>query len=135
MAKKKSLNHSIKNYETSVVKIMNTGIEHDYERPWKAPDSQHCAGSGFIIQDPTGKKYILSNAHVVENSTYTEIQLSNEDSRYEATIKHFGHDCDLALLDVNNPEFWEKTKILSMFCTIYVYICVALWASILENNV
>lgn len=105
---------NLKHYETSVVQILNTGISYDYKYPYKSPESAHCAGSGFVIQDPNGKNFILTNAHVVENSTFTEVQLSNDDTRYEATIKKFGHDCDLALLDVNNPKFWNKTKPLKL---------------------
>jgi large subunit ribosomal protein L28 len=93
-----------KNYK-SVVQVYSTSLSYDYDTPWRSPEEQACSGSGVIIEHG-GKFYILTNAHVAENAIYLQVRLANDRKRkYEAKPKCVSYQCDLALLEVDDPEF------------------------------
>lgn len=92
------------------VKIFTTALRYDYLFPWKAPTIEKWTGSGFVID---GHK-IISNAHVAGGSVVLEVELANDSVKYPARLKAVGHECDLAMLEVDSPEFWAKTAALKM---------------------
>ncbi|WP_131775179.1 PDZ domain-containing protein [Legionella cincinnatiensis] len=95
-------------HERSVVQIYSDFFVADYDNPWRGPESAACSGSGFIVQDPSGKKYVMTNAHVAENATFLQVRLANNRiKKYEAKVKCVSYQCDLALLEVDDPEFEE----------------------------
>ena len=48
----------------------------------------------------------MTNAHVAENAVFLQVRLSNDRLRkYEAKAKCVSYQCDLALLEVDDPEF------------------------------
>lgn len=65
---------------------------------------------GFII---SGKK-ILTNAHVVADHTFVLVRKHGSPTKYRAEVQAVGHECDLAILVVNNEEFWEDTNCLEL---------------------
>ncbi len=68
------------------------------------------SGSGFVID---GNR-ILTNAHNVSNSRYVELRKQNVANRYVARVVFVGHDCDLAMLTVDDPSFFEGTRALEL---------------------
>lgn len=92
------------------VKIFTTASEYDYQSPWREPTIERWTGSGFVID---GHK-IITNAHVGGGSIFLEVELANDSVKYPATLKAVSHECDLAMLEVNDPEFWKKTTALSI---------------------
>lgn len=96
-------------YEHSVVQVYSNFFSPDYDTPWRDPESSSCTGSGFIIQDAlTGKKYILTNAHVAENTTFTQVRLANNRlKKYDAKLLRVAYECDLALFEVEDSAFNE----------------------------
>ncbi|CAM3013373.1 protease DO [Legionella steigerwaltii] len=93
-------------HEHSVVQIYSDFFVADYDNPWRGPESFTCSGSGFIVQDSAGKKYVMTNAHVAENSTFLQVRLANNRTKkYEANVKCVSYQCDLALLEIEDPEF------------------------------
>jgi len=90
----------------SVVKIYVTIQREDYAQPWQAAPPQSASGSGFIV---SGRR-ILSNAHVVSDARFIEVQREGDPRKYEATVLFAGHDCDLALLTVKDPLFFKGTR-------------------------
>ncbi|MHC5086032.1 MAG: S1C family serine protease, partial [Planctomycetota bacterium] len=62
-------------------------------------------GSGFVIE---GNR-ILTNAHNVANQRYIEVKKQNLAKRYPAQVQYVGHDCDLALITVLDPDFFTDT--------------------------
>ncbi len=90
------------------VKIFTTALQYDYEFPWKAPTIERWTGSGFVID---GHK-IITNAHVAGGSIFLEVELANDSVKYVATLKAVSHESDLAMLEVEDPHFWEKTTAL-----------------------
>ena len=87
----------------SVVKVFSTVKEYDYSRPWAPPLTFRKTGSGFIIEG----NQIITNAHVVANAAYIEVHTSRNRKKFEAKVKMIGHDCDLALLEIEDPNFFE----------------------------
>jgi len=107
VVKEKSLEQNdIAEERPFAVKIFTTATKYDYAEPWKAPSVKKWTGSGFAID---GDK-IITNAHVVGGSIFLEVQLANDSVRYRAKLKSVGHDCDLAILEVEDPEFWDKAR-------------------------
>jgi len=93
--------HEIK---TSIVKIFTVANQPSYRQPWTSLVKQF-TGSGCIID---GDK-ILTNAHVVTDSTYVEVLKNGEIKRYEAEVLSISHDSDLALITVKDKSFFENT--------------------------
>ncbi len=92
----------------AVVKIIVVSHVVDKKEPWNS-SIKRSSGSGFII---AGNR-ILTNAHVVSNATFIEVQKQAETRRYEAKVVAISHDADLALIQLkeDNPDFF-KTKTL-----------------------
>ncbi|MDI6775173.1 MAG: trypsin-like peptidase domain-containing protein [Verrucomicrobiota bacterium] len=89
----------------SVVKIYVTIQRDDYLTPWQGGRAASASGSGFIIQ---GRR-ILTNAHIVSDVRFLEIQKDSDPRRFKARVRYIGHDCDLALLEVEDPAFFQDT--------------------------
>lgn len=87
----------------SVVKIFVTSNRMDYYRPWQSRGSSGTSGSGCIISG----NLILTNAHVVSDSTFIQVRRESNPKKFTAKLKAIGHDCDLALLTVDDPEFFK----------------------------
>lgn len=88
-------------YERSIVKVIKVGASYDYMHPWHPPGQTMAHGSGFL----TESGYIITNAHVVENTLFLQVKLACFPRRFTARVVAIGHDCDLALLKVDDPLF------------------------------
>lgn len=94
----------------SVVKIHVTIQRDDFQQPWQAGGAGNGNGSGYILP---GKR-ILTNAHVISDTRFIEVQREGDTRRYPATVVFAAHDCDLAILDVADPRFFENSRPLSL---------------------
>lgn len=94
--------------DRAVVKIITHYINYNYSTPWKTSSEGTRSGSGVII----GNSYILTNAHVVSNATYIIVKKENDPNIYEARVTQIGHECDLAILIVNDKKFFKGTTSL-----------------------
>ncbi len=92
------------------VKIIRTAIKPDYNLPWKMKEPDTAVGSGAIIQG----NMILTNAHVVSDATYIQVKKEIDPEIYDADILFIAHDCDLALLRVKDPRFYDTTAVLEL---------------------
>ncbi|AOP34560.1 serine protease [Leptospira tipperaryensis] len=68
------------------------------------------AGTGMVI---AGNR-ILTNAHVVSNSSYLKIKHFNSSKFYKASVQYLGFDCDLAILKVEEEEFFNGIEPLEI---------------------
>jgi len=96
-------------YERSIVKVIKVGADYDYIHPWRSPGQTMSHGSGFL----TESGYIVTNAHVVENTLFLQVKLACFPRRFTARVVAIGHDCDLALLKVDDPLFARIAEPLS----------------------
>lgn len=91
---------------SSVVKVFAVFSNPNFYQPWQNFQQQINTGSGCIIE---GNK-ILTNAHIVSNQTFIMIRKQGDAKKYTAKLLASGHDCDLSLLTVEDPKFFEGTK-------------------------
>jgi len=88
----------------SVVFIRNDSfLSESSAKPWMKESITIGYGTGVVIE---GKK-ILTNAHVVRDSKYLTVQHFNRKKSYKARVLHSAVDCDLALITVEEDEFFE----------------------------
>lgn len=91
---------------SSVVKIFTVKSQPDYHEPWQNYPQSSITGSGCIIAD----KQILTNAHVTADQTFIMVRKQGDSRKYIARVIAYGHECDLALLTVDTPQFFEKMQ-------------------------
>ncbi|CAN0881955.1 Protease Do-like 10, mitochondrial [Linum grandiflorum] len=94
----------------SVVKIFTVFSTPNYILPWQNKSQRETTGSGFAIP---GKR-ILTNAHVVADHTFVMVRKHGSPTKYKAQVQVVGHECDLAVLVVENDEFWEGMTSLEL---------------------
>lgn len=87
----------------SVVRIEVASQVPDYKTPWNAGNFSGGTGTGFLI----GKNQFLTNAHVVSNARRVLITLHGSSRQHQARVVHIAHDCDLALLEVEDFSPFE----------------------------
>lgn len=86
----------------AIVKIYTVSKVLNYQEPWNS-STRSSTGSGAII---SGHR-ILTNAHVVENHTFIEVERYGQRKRYIAKVKFVSHQADLALLEVKDEAFFK----------------------------
>lgn len=94
----------------AVVKVYCTHTAPDYSLPWQKQRQYTSTGSAFMIGD--GK--LLTNAHCVEHFTQVKLKRRGDDTKYVAKVLARGIDCDIALLSVENEEFWKGAEPLRL---------------------
>ncbi len=94
----------------SVVKIYTTINAPDYFRPWSMLTTNQTSGSGSIISN----QRILTNAHVVANSSFIQVQKQGDSRKYNAKVLFVSHETDLAVLSVDTENFFEGSKALEI---------------------
>ncbi|MCG9875075.1 MAG: trypsin-like peptidase domain-containing protein [Leptospiraceae bacterium] len=102
---------SIEDFDTirkSVVQIKVFSQSADPYSPWNPGSLSASGGTGFLID---GNR-ILTNAHVVSNAKYIQIQRYNQTEWYEARLNYIAHDCDLAILQAIKPIFYKDAEFL-----------------------
>jgi len=92
----------------SLCRINNTAQEFNYRVPWLPGQMGGGSGTGWVV----AKERLMTNAHVVSNARLLTVEKENDPKKYVATVEHIAHDCDLALLKVEDPGFWQDTKVL-----------------------
>lgn len=90
----------------AVVKVFCISAEPDYSLPWQLQRQYATTGSGFMI---SGRR-LLTNAHCVDHHTQVTVTKTGDDTKYIATVLAIGHECDIALLTVQDDEFWKDAK-------------------------
>ena len=93
----------------AIVKIYTVAKIPNYLEPWSS-SVRRTSGSGAII---SGKR-ILTNAHVVANQTFIEVQRYGERKRYIAKVLSVSHQADMALLEVEDRSFFAGVKPLEL---------------------
>ena len=87
----------------SVLRIEAAAQQFDYRAPWNSGRFGGGTGTGFLV----GDNRILTNAHVVSNSRRLIIRKHGDPAVYSARLLHIAHDCDLALLELEDPKVLE----------------------------
>lgn len=94
----------------SLVKVFSMTSKPNFFQPWQNHGQSAGTGSGFIIAG----HLILTNAHVVANQTFLLVRKQGDTKKYIARLIAVGHECDLAVLTVDDPTFFKNTPVLEL---------------------
>ncbi|KAL1198658.1 putative protease Do-like 13 [Cardamine amara subsp. amara] len=94
----------------SVVKINCFSSRPNIFCPWQNKPQEKSNGSGFVI---SGKK-IITNAHLVANNILVQVIKHGSPKKYIAKVEAIGYESDLAILVIENEEFWEDMNPLEL---------------------
>lgn len=97
----------------AIVKIYTISQIPNYQAPWSS-SMRSSTGSGAIIEGGKDGGYILTNAHVVANQAFIEVQRYGQRKRYIAKVYAVSHQADLALLKVEDDSFFKGVSPLSL---------------------
>lgn len=89
----------------AIVKVIAWQNPPDYYEPWSMRGVRQVSGSGCIIK---GRR-ILTNAHVVSDKTFLLVRRFGQTHKYPAEVVAVSHEADLAVLTVEDEEFWADT--------------------------
>ena len=96
--------------EKSVVQIMTAYQEPNWAAPWIFDQPHFASGTGFLI----GSNRILTNAHVTAWTKQLLVRKYHDPQPYFATVEYVAHDVDLAVLKINDPNFYKGMKPLEL---------------------
>lgn len=89
--------------EKSVIQVMAFTQQPVWDAPWRFESVRRGTGSGFVIR---GKR-IMTNAHVVSWDRQILVRRYQDPKPYVARVEHIAHDCDLAILQVEDETFFD----------------------------
>ena len=98
----------------STVKLFCVHTEPSFSMPWQRKRQFASTSTGFMVAGPDGERWLLTNAHAVEYGTQIKVKRRGDDTKFLATVLAAGTECDIALLSVADPEFWEGAAPLTL---------------------
>ena len=93
----------------AIVKVYLVSNSPDYYNPWSMQGPRGCSGSGCIIDN----NLILTNAHVVSDHTFLQVRKYGDTKRHRAEVVAVSHQTDLAIIKVDDDEFFEGEPVLA----------------------
>jgi S1-C subfamily serine protease len=94
--------------ETQVVRVLSTKKSGYYHKPWKSPNFDTVAASGFFFEDeknfPGMKGLILTNAHAVAMAQSIKISNGREKRRYKVKQLGICNTADFAIIQMEPQE-------------------------------
>jgi S1-C subfamily serine protease len=94
----------------SIFKIRVTSQDANFRSPWLKHPSSKSSGTGFYV----GNGRIMTNAHVIANASFISVQRDGDSQPETAYVKYVAHDCDLAILEVKSPTFFDDIPAMSL---------------------
>ena len=88
----------------SIVKFYTVYNRFNYQDPWVMKGQNTSHGSGSII---SGGR-ILTNAHVVSDHMFIQVRRAGQAKKYTARVEKIGHEKDLAIVRVDDQEFFAN---------------------------
>jgi S1-C subfamily serine protease len=92
--------------EKSVVQIFTEYVAPNWAAPWIFDLPRRASGTGFLID---GNR-IMTNAHVVAWTTQLVVRRYHDPKPYFARVEFVAHDIDLAVIKVDDPDFYKGMK-------------------------
>ena len=108
---------------SSVVEFSVYSDPPDLAMPWQTEGAELYGGSGVIID---GNR-ILTNAHVVADAVAIEVKRADASEQFPATVTFISHDADLALVEVQDEDFFEGARALPIGETPRLQQAVQVW--------
>jgi S1-C subfamily serine protease len=91
----------------SVVELRITTQEFDYHSPWQRKSYNTSSISGIVI----GEKLIITKSHSILQHVYVEASKLGQDIRYPAQVIIKDYNTGLALITVQDPDFFSDLAI------------------------
>ena len=95
---------------SALVKIYTSSQTPNFARPWNPGTIDSSTGSGCVITE----KRILTNAHVVSDQTFVQVRRNGQTDKHVARVLFVSHEADLAVLTVDDPQFFQGVKPLEV---------------------
>jgi S1-C subfamily serine protease len=92
--------------EKSVVQVFTSFQEPNWAAPWIFDITRHASGTGFLIDGDR----VMTNAHVVAWTTQLIVRKYHDPKPYFAHVEFVAHDIDLAVIKVEDPDFYRGMK-------------------------
>ncbi len=102
--------HGGNGISASVVHVQVYRSAFDWSMPWRQEAVQGVLGSGFLIEG--GR--IVTNAHVVADARQILVRRPDQANPRIATVEAVAHDCDLAVLRVEDAGFAQGLRPLPL---------------------
>src|SRR6185369_1567280 len=96
--------------EKSVIQITTFSQQPIWDAPWRFDAVRKSSGSGFVIR---GKR-IMTNAHVVSWGRQILVRRFQDPRPFVARVAFIAHDCDLALLEIDDDRFFNGLEALDI---------------------
>ncbi len=93
----------------SVIRVYCTHSCPNFGMPWQRTKQEFSTSTGFVI----GGNRILTNAHAVEYGSIIQVKKRQSEDKYLAKVIAVGHECDLAILSVEDASFWNEMQPLN----------------------
>lgn len=97
----------LKRHMDAVVKVHCVHAKPNFELPWQRKQQNVSKSTGFAVKSAQGTRWLLTNAHSVSYATQVQLKRRGDDEKYPAKVLAIGTECDIALLEVTDPEFWD----------------------------
>jgi len=107
----------LKRHMDAVVKVFTTHTKPNFEQPWQSQQQTGTKSTGFAVIW-NGERHILTNAHSVTYGSQVQLKRRGDDERFQARVLAVGTECDVALLDVEDEEFWRDISPLELSSTL-----------------
>lgn len=92
--------------ERSVIQIFNFSQQPVWDAPWRWQPVRREGGSGFVVTTNRGRR-VMTNAHVVSWGRQILVRRFQDPRPFQAEVEFIGHDCDLAVLKLQDEAFFE----------------------------
>ena len=90
----------------SVVQILVYSQTPIWDAPWRNKPVSASSGSGFVIEGDR----VMTNAHVVSWAKQIVLRRFQDPRPWLARVEYISHECDLAVLKVDTPGFFDELK-------------------------
>lgn len=94
----------------SIFRIKVVSQNPNFKSPWKKFPTRQSSGTGFYI----GDGQIMTNAHVVSQAKFISVQRQGDSKPIPARVMHIAHDCDLALITVDEKDYFSNIEPLKI---------------------
>lgn len=95
----------------SVCKLFVKRAQCNYADPWRKHSQASSTGTGFLVRG----RWIVTNAHVVHRAVSILVRATTGPPiKYGARVVNVGLPCDLAVLEVTDPRFWQGKESLEL---------------------
>jgi len=100
-------------WEDAIVSLEVSSKQYDYFRPWTR-------GTQTLLKPAVavGSDTLLTTAHGLAHLTVARAQPAGRGPWFNAQVAWIDHDANLALVSVNDPEFWRNRQTVTLSPTV-----------------